>query len=127
MDKQSKRVRLVILIELVIASIFIIGADWTSHAFYILYQSYYADVFLPFGFYFLLSMKGNESVFLNTWWKKALAVFALTATSETLQYFGIYALARVFDPLDYVMYGVGVLLAALVDRKLFSKIFSFWD
>ena len=127
MDKQNKRVRLVIFIELVIASIFIIGADWANRSSYIFFQSYYADIFLPFGFYFLLSIKGDDSKYFSAWWKKALAIFTLTATSETMQYFGIFALARVFDPLDYVMYGLGVMLAVLVDRVIFTKTFSFWD
>ena len=127
MDKQTKRIRLIILIQLIIASVLIIGAGWASRSTYILFHSYYTDIFLPLGFYFLLSIKGNESIYFNSWWKKALAVFALTATSETLQYFGIFALARVFDPLDYVMYGIGVLLAASIERLVFTKVFSFWD
>ncbi len=56
-----------------------------------------------------------------------MVVFALCTTSEILQYFGIFALARVFDPIDIVMYGIGVLLASIVDRKVFTRIFSFWD
>ena len=127
MNKQNKRVRLVVLLELIIAAIFIIGAEWISRSIYILFQSYYADIFLPFGFYFLLSAKGDRNRYLNSWWKKSIAIFALCASSETLQYFGIFALARVFDPLDYVMYGIGVMMAVFVDRVIFSKTFSFWD
>ncbi|MFC1600456.1 hypothetical protein ACFL25_00015 [Patescibacteria group bacterium] len=123
---QNKKIRLVVLIELIIATLFIIGAKWTTPEIYILYQSYYADVFLPFGFYFLLTINDKNKYF-NTWWKRSLAVFALTAASETLQYFGIYALARVFDPLDFVMYALGVLLAAFFDKKIIVKIFSFWN
>jgi len=126
-NKQNKRVVLVVVLELIIASFFIIGAGWASRSVYILFHSYFADIFLPFGFYFLLSIKGNKSRYLNTLWKKSAAIFALTATSETLQYFGIYALARVFDPIDYVMYGLGVLLAAFVDRIIFTRKFYFWD
>ncbi len=113
--------------QLFIAVFFILGADKTNRSFYILYQSYFADIFIPFGFYFLLSLKGEESKYFNIWWKKALVVFALCTTSEILQYFGIFALARVFDPIDTVMYGIGVLLASIVDRKVFTRIFSFWD
>ena len=127
MDKSIKRKRLVIFIQLVIALFFILGADKASRSLYIQYQSYFADIFIPFGFYFLLSIKGDRSKYFNTWWKKSLAIFILCATSETLQYFGIYALARVFDPIDYVMYGFGVLLAAFVDRVIFTRTFSFWD
>ena len=126
MDKQKKRVVLVVFIELIIASLFIIGADWTSPSIHILFHSYFADIFLPFGYYFLLTINSNNK-YLDKWWKRSLAVIALCATSETLQYFGIYALARVFDPFDYLAYASGALLAVTVDRKIFLKIFSFWN
>lgn len=126
-EKQTKRVKLVVSIELAIALFFILSAGRASRSFYILYQSYFADIFLPFGFYFLLSLKGGKSNYLDTWWKRALAIFTLCATSEVLQYFGLFALARVFDPIDFVMYGVGILFAAFVDRKIFTRAFSFWD
>jgi len=56
-----------------------------------------------------------------------LLVFGLCALSETLQYFGVYALATVFDPVDYLMYGMGVLLAAFVDRQIFTRMLPFWE
>ena len=64
---------------------------------------------------------------LKKWWVKALLVFGLCALSETLQYFGVFALARVFDPVDYLMYGVGVLSAAFVDRQIFTRMLPFWE
>jgi hypothetical protein len=127
MKIKNKKVILVVFVQLVIAFFFVIGARWASRPVYIFYQSYFADIAIPLGFYFLLAIKGDESKYLNVWWKRVLAVFALTATSETLQYFGVFALARVFDPMDYLMYIIGVLLAAFVDRKIFTKAFSFWD
>lgn len=122
---QNKRITLVVTLELVIAVLFIIGAKWAPHDIYILYQSYFADIFLPFGFYFLLTIN-DKNIFFDKWWKRALAVFALTATSETLQYFEIYALARVFDPVDYIMYAIGVIFAVIVDRTVLTKNCSFW-
>jgi hypothetical protein len=124
--KNDKKMRLIIVIQLLIVAGFVIGTNWASQVVYITYQSYYADIFLPFSFYFLISIKGDNNRYFNTWWKKALAVFLLVATSETLQYFGIYALARVFDPIDYVMYGLGVLLAAFIDKIIFTRTFRFW-
>jgi hypothetical protein len=38
-----------------------------------------------------------------------------------LQALGVPLLGRTFDPLDFVMFGVGVLLAAFVDRLLFGR------
>jgi len=85
------------------------------------FHNYFADIAIPFGYYFLLSLIEDSFSFLRPWHNKALAVFLLVSTSEILQYFGIYALASVFDPIDIVMYAGGVLLAALVDIKVISK------
>jgi len=93
-------------------------AEENVHRFF---HSYFADIALPFGFYFLLILNEDSFSFLRPWHNKALAVFLLVSTSEILQYFGIYALASVFDSTDFLMYASGVLLAVLVDTRLISK------
>jgi hypothetical protein len=123
----GRKVWLVLAIQFSIAAIFILGVGKTNQSIRRLYHSYFADIALPFAFYFLLSLSEHRHAFLKQWWVKTLAVFALCATSETLQFFGVFALARVFDPLDYVMYGIGVFLAASVDRIVFAKSLSFWE
>lgn len=121
MKIDGKKITIVIGIELALALIFFIGADWAGENVHRFFHSYFADIALPFGFYFLLIPDEDTFLFLRPWHNKALAVFLLVSTSEILQYFGIYALATVFDPIDFVMYAGGVLLAASVDTKLISK------
>ena len=82
---------------------------------------------IPFGFYFLLSVKDTSWTFLRNWQTKASIIFLLMSTGEILHYFGIYALAVTFDPLDFVAYGVGTMIAVLFDVLLFPRIFSFWE
>ncbi len=125
--KHVKKTIVVVVVALIVASIFVIDINWTSEVAYNLYHSYFADIALPFMLYLLLVPNAGRNRLIAHWWQRALAVFALCTTSEILQYFGIFALARVFDPLDIVMYGLGVLLAALVDRLLLTRIFPFWD
>lgn len=117
---------IVIITLLIIASLFIIGADWASETVHSLFHSYFADIAIPFGYYLLLVLVEDKYKPFQKWYTKASAVFILCALSETLQYFGVYALARVFDPLDYAMYALGVVLAAFVDRIIFKRIFDFW-
>jgi hypothetical protein len=117
---------IVVITLLIIASFFIVGADWASEAAHRLFQNYFADIAIPFSFYLLLVLVENECKPFQKWYAKASAVFVLCALSETLQYFGVYALAEVFDPLDYIMYALGVVLAVFVDRIIFKKMFSFW-
>jgi hypothetical protein len=99
-----------------------VKGDWLKTFYY----SYVADILIPLGFYFLLTLAEEKRGVLEGWWVKALIVFGLCMVSETLQGFGIYALARVFDPVDYVMYGIGVGLAVVVDRRVFTQLFAFW-
>lgn len=111
---------------LCIAAIFMIGADWTNEKIRILFHSYFADIAIPFGYYMLLFLVEDKFKVFQKWYSKALAIFLLCSLSECLQYFGIYALANTFDPIDYLMYAFSVLLAAFFDRIIFKRLFSAW-
>jgi len=92
-----------------------------------LYYSYFSDVELPFGFYFLLCAAEGNLPWLKPWWLKAGLVYGAATTAEILQYFGIYALGATFDPLDIVMYAVGTLLAVSLERWIFRRWLPFWS
>jgi len=117
---------IVVITLFIIASIFVIGADWAGETVHQFFHSYFADIAIPFGYYLLLVLIEDKYKFIKKWYIKASAVFILCTLSETLQYFGVYALARIFDPLDYVMYALGAVLAVFVDRIIFKRIFGFW-
>ena len=87
-------------------------------------NSYLIDIILPFGVYFLLCLPTHR--LLQPWWAKALIVFGIGATVEALQYFGIAVFGNTFDPLDFVMYAAGAILAAFCDTLIFPRIFGFW-
>ncbi|MFA5022508.1 MAG: hypothetical protein WC508_05525 [Patescibacteria group bacterium] len=125
---ENKKIKnFIIILEIVIAIIFVFTSKISDLVIKTFHDRYFADIVIPFSFYFLLILNGKTFPQLKPWFVKAILVFLLCALSETLQYFGIYALASVFDPIDYVMYGVGVILAALVDRQLFKRLVSFWE
>ena len=92
-----------------------------------LYYSYFSDILVPFGFYFLLALSEFSIRPLRSWWAKAIIVFLAATTTEILQAFGVPLLGLTFDPLDIVMFGAGVLLAVIVDTLIFRRIFSFWQ
>jgi hypothetical protein len=81
-----------------------------------LYYSYASDVLLPFAMYFVLGLSERHLTALRDWRAKALVILAAASGAEVLQGLGVPMLGRTFDPLDFVMYGVGVLLARVVDR-----------
>lgn len=122
----NKRVVVVITL-LIIATLFIIGADWASENIHRFFHNYFADLAIPFGYYLLLVLLEEKYKLIRKWYIKAVAIFVLCSLSETLQYFGFYAFAKVFDPFDYLMYAIGVLLAAFADRIIFKRLFSFWQ
>lgn len=122
--KQKKIV--VVITQLIIACMFVIGADWASDKIHRFFHSYFADIAIPFGFYLLLVLLEDRSKLLKKWYVKAAVVFILCSISEILQFFNIYALAIVFDPWDFAMYALGVVLAAIVDKIIFNRVFDFW-
>ena len=80
-------------------------------ALFTLYYSYFSDVVIPFGMYFLLCLNDITIPRLADWRVKALIVFAASSATEILQAFGFYALGTTYDPLDILMFAIGVLLA----------------
>ena len=123
-----KRTYVIVAIQLILAAGFIVRpASYLAREGFIFYHSYYADVMIPFSFYFLLSINDKIWTFLRNWQFKAAIIFLVMTISEVLQYFGIYAFGVTFDPLDIVAFAVGTIMAVLVDRLLFPRIFVFWE
>lgn len=122
-----KRRAVIIGIMILIAAAHIIRpGSYLQGELYNYYYSYFSDVVMPFGFYFLLFLEEQQVPLLRRWQVKLAVMFLLPSIAETCQYFGIPALGSTFDPLDYGMYAIGVALAAVVDRQVFSRIFRFW-
>ena len=105
--------------------IFRVGTYFSGKLF-ILYYSYFSDIVIPIGIYFMLCINDTSIPSLGNWRTKAVIVFLIAAATEVAQAFGIPLLGSTFDPLDFVMFGVGTLLAVGLD-KLFSRVFSFWS
>ena len=111
---------------MVSAFIFRVSTYLTDSA-YIFYQSYFADLVMPFAFYFLLSLNEQSMPILRSWVVKGTIIFLAMTTSEVFQYFDIYMFGVTFDPLDILAFAVGTIAAILVDIFVFPLIFSFWE
>jgi hypothetical protein len=126
MDSSKRRAVVFSIMALIAAvHIFRLGSylQGELHAFY---YSYFSDVIIPFGFYFLLCLTEQHVPVLRHWEVKLAIAFLTPSIAETCQYFGIPVLGSTFDPLDYLMYGIGALSAAVVDVQVFSRVFDFW-
>ncbi len=93
---------------------------------YIYYYSFASDLILPIGSYFMLCMVEYKFIFLRNWFTKALIVFAVMTFSEIMQMFGFYFFGVTFDILDILMFGIGVLIAVLIDKQIFERFLPHW-
>ena len=93
---------------------------------YIFYQSYFADLVMPFSFYFLLCLNERSMPFLRNWAIKGSIIFLVMTTTEIFQYFDIYMFGVTFDPLDILAFASGTMAAVVADQLIFPRVFSFW-
>jgi hypothetical protein len=88
-------------------------------------NGYLLDILGPFGFYFLLSL--IKFPLLKSWIVRGILVFGVASFVEIAQFFGVPIFAQTFDPVDFVMFGMGVMLATILDIIVFPRIFDFLD
>lgn len=79
---------------------------------------YLLDILVPFAFYLLLNLPtiGGTRVV------KGMAVFGVSLVVELLQFYGVPLFGETFDPLDIVMYGLGVLAGVVFDLAWLSRL-----
>ena len=77
--------------------------------------------------YFLLCLNDSRVRLLRGWRVKAGLVLAVSSFAEVMQAFGVPLLGQTFDPTDFVMFAVGVLLAVVVDRLLLERLLPGWS
>jgi hypothetical protein len=127
------------LVKVAILLVISLGLLWYSEAFspitifepestgWKLWVSYAKDLIQPFAFYFFLCL-GER--WLGTWHSRALVAFSIPTLLELgqLLYYQVWTghYVGAFDPIDILMYAIGVGLAAAVEQKIFSKLLSFW-
>jgi len=120
----TRKMAVIVGVNLAIALLhFVTGSNYTG-PYPAFVNGYLLNILVPFGFYLLLCL--NEVSVLRSWIVKGALVFGAACFVEIAQFFGVPLLGRTFDPLDFVMYGLGVILAAILDTTVFPRIFDFW-
>ncbi|MGD9093621.1 MAG: hypothetical protein PVF74_12300 [Anaerolineales bacterium] len=122
---QKMMVAITVILFIAAVHIFRVGSYFSGKLF-IWYYSFFSDIVIPIGIYFMLCVNDVTIHYLNSWKTKAAIVFVIAAATEIAQAFGIPILGSTFDPLDFVMFGVGIFIAIGLDY-LFSRVFSFWS
>jgi hypothetical protein len=118
-------VAIVVILLIAVIHIFRVGS-YLSGRLFVLYYSYFSDIVIPIAIYFLLCINDITLPILKGWRTKATLVLLIATAAEIAQGFGIPLLGNTFDILDFVMFGVGALIAVGLD-KLLSVVFSFWS
>ncbi|MBN1148116.1 MAG: hypothetical protein JXA78_12730 [Anaerolineales bacterium] len=104
---------------------FVTGPGYTG-PFPAFVNGYLIDILLPLAVYFLLVFPELQFPVLQRWYVKSMLVFAIGAGVEIAQFFGVPIFGQTFDPVDFVMYATGALLAAVLDTAIFPRLFPFW-
>lgn len=81
---------------------------------------YLIDLMLPFSSVLLLGVDPGVDRLLRSPVIRAFLVFLLGASVELAQFLGVPLFGRTFDPLDLVMYAVGVVAAVAFEHLVFS-------
>ena len=119
----SKKVVVVSIVIPVALLHFLTGSDYRG-PYPVFVNGYLIDILLPLSFYFLLCLV--ELPLLRSWVVKSVLVFGAASSVEVAQFLGVPVFGRTYDPVDFVMYGAGVLLAAILDTAVFPRLFKFW-
>jgi len=112
--KIGKRPVAIGVVLFVAALHFVIGPNY-SGPFKTFVAGYLLNILVPFA-YFLLAT--STPLFIKSRTIIAATIFLVGCLVETLQYYDIPIFGRTFDPLDYAMYGLGVLLGMVVDTLI---------
>lgn len=87
-------------------------------------NSYLLDILVPFAFYFLLCLP--ESSLLRHWLVRGALILGAASAVELAQAAGIPLFGQTSDPLDLLMYAVGVGLAVILDTAVLPRMFESW-
>lgn len=116
------RKHVIVCVALVVGALhFVVGPDYAG-PFRTFVNGYLIDILLPLSMYLLLSLP--EPPARLPWFGRAALVLAVGVTVELLQLRGAHFLGRTFDPLDIIMYALGVLGGRVLELAVLSRLDS---
>jgi hypothetical protein len=120
--KNQKSTYLIVAISLFVGLLhIIIGPDYQG-IFRDFIRGYLIDIMLPMNLYLLLQIALRKNISVS---KSriigAVSTFSFGTMVEILQLYKIDFLGRTYDPLDILMYGIGVGLGILLDLTIINS------
>jgi hypothetical protein len=120
--KNKKSIYFIVGLSLSVALMhFIIGPDYNGICKHFV-RCYLIDLLLPMNIYLLLQISLRKKIsIVKSRVIGALFTFLIGVIVEILQLFKIEFLGSTYDPLDILMYGIGVMIGLLVDYTIIDK------
>jgi hypothetical protein len=121
--KNRKSIYLIVAISLFVALLhFLIGPGYQG-IFRHFIQGYLIDILLPFNIYLLLqiSLRKHFTVFKSRI-ISASGTFLFGVFAEIMQWNHLHFLGETYDPLDILMYGIGVGIGVVLDLAIIDRL-----
>jgi uncharacterized membrane protein len=120
--RNRKSISFIVGLSLLVALMhFIIGPHYNG-IFKIFFRGYFIDLVLPMNLYLLLQISLRKKLsIVRSRVIGAIGTFSFGVVVELLQFLNIKFLGSTYDPLDIVMYGLGVMLGLLADYTIIEK------
>jgi len=120
--KNRKSIFFIVGISLFVAFMhFIIGPDYSGICKRFV-SGYLIDLILPMNLYLLLQISLRKKIsIVKSRVIGAMFTFSFGVIVEILQLLKIKFLGSTYDPLDIVMYGIGIMIGLLVDYTIIDK------
>ena len=125
MTPETRKKIVIVVIAVLVGGLHLVTGPDYSGPYPAFVNGYLIDILLPMAVYLLLCAR--ELPGIRQWWMKGLIVFGIGVVVETAQYFDLNVLGETFDPVDYVMYGMGVGLAIGLDVLVLPRVLPFWE
>lgn len=111
---------LITIIALGVGALHFVTGEGYQGPFPVFVNGYLIDILLPMVLFLLMGLFQNR--FIRSPLFRAGAVFGFGCFVETSQYLGRPIFGSTFDPLDLLAYAGGILIGALLERFVFSRL-----
>jgi len=120
--RNTKSIFFIVVVSLLVASMhFIIGPDYNG-IFKKFVRNYLIDLVLPMNLYLLLQISLRKKIsVVKSRVVGAICTFSFGVFVEILQLLKIDFLGSTYDPLDMLMYAIGVIAGLIVDYTIIDK------
>lgn len=119
---KQKSINMIVAISLFVGLLhFVIGPEYQG-LFKDFMRGYLIDILLPMNLYLLLQIAFRKHISVNkARYLGASLTFAFGTMVEMLQLYKIEFLGRTYDPLDILMYFIGIVLGIIIDLTIIEK------